>query len=148
MGQVPGIGPDKLERYGTDVLRVIREDMPIEAQDANDASIPRSSRIRLVSATAHKSPGVPNATPAREQSRVATPSLTIEQQALESRLRTWRQAASEKMGMPQFFVLGSATLRDIAMAQPQSVPELRSVPGLTLEKIERFGCEILEICRG
>ena len=72
--------------------------------------------------------------------------LTADQQVLEARLRDWRREASERIGMPQFFVLGSATLRDLALAHPRSVPELLDVNGLTQEKVDRFGVEILRVC--
>jgi ATP-dependent DNA helicase RecQ len=37
------------------------------------------------------------------------------QKALEERLRAWRKAESEKMGLPQFFVLGTTTLRSLVI---------------------------------
>ena len=149
MGQVPGIGPDKLERYGADILQVIQgEAVSLQVSFvANPPSgLPRaadaSTRVSLpvLDMTREQAP--------REQAPKVEPSLTAEQQALESRLRTWRQTASEKLGMPQFFVLGSTSLRDLAIIQPQSTQQLHSIRGLSVEKIERFGVEILELCRG
>ncbi len=145
MSRVPGIGPDKLERYGADVLQAIRGVTPnsirptIDAKSVNQR--PAENAAGLVASAST------DAHPYRERAPKVELSLTTEQQAVESRLRSWRQAASEKIGMPQFFILGSATLRELATAQPQSVPELRGVTGLTPETVERFGTELLEICR-
>ena len=90
-----------------------------------------------------------SSTPAKPQ---PTPSQTTQQafnptqQALDQRLRNWRTTEAEKLGMPQFFVLGSNTLRDIVLKCPQSLADLRKVEGITLDKVERFGPAILEIC--
>ncbi len=47
--------------------------------------------------------------------------------------------------MPQFFVLGTNTLRDIVLKRPQSLADLRTIEGFTLEKTERFGTAIIEL---
>lgn len=73
--------------------------------------------------------------------------LTPEQQQLDQRLREWRKAESEKLNLPLFFVLASATLRNIVLAQPQTLSQLKTIHGLGHEKIERFGPAILEACR-
>jgi len=72
--------------------------------------------------------------------------LTPDQQALDQRLRQWRQTESEKLNLPLFFVLASNTLRNIVLARPQNLSQLKTIPGLGHEKIERFGAGILEIC--
>jgi ATP-dependent DNA helicase RecQ len=74
-------------------------------------------------------------------------SLTPEQQQLDERLREWRKTESERLGLPLFFVLASATLRSIVLAHPQTLTQLKTIPGLGLEKIEKFGPGILEACR-
>jgi ATP-dependent DNA helicase RecQ len=74
--------------------------------------------------------------------------LTPAQQTLETRLRDWRSAEAERLGMPQFFVLGSSTLRNIALEQPRTLAHLKKVDGVSLEKAEKFGSSILEICAG
>jgi len=74
--------------------------------------------------------------------------LTPTQQLLDQRLRDWRTAEAERLGLPQFFVLGTSTLRSIVLAKPQSLAELRSIDGINVEKAERFGASILELCNG
>jgi ATP-dependent DNA helicase RecQ len=75
-----------------------------------------------------------------------TESLTPEQQALDERLRGWRKAESERLGLPLFFVLASTTLRNIVLARPQNLTQLKSVHGLGLDKIEKFGPGIIQVC--
>ena len=50
------------------------------------------------------------------------------------------------MGLPQFFVLGTATLRTIVMERPRTLSQLHAIDGLGQEKIERFGSSILAVC--
>jgi ATP-dependent DNA helicase RecQ len=76
-----------------------------------------------------------------------TEPLTPAQQALDNRLRDWRKSESDRLGVPLFFVIASATLRNIVLAHPQNLTQLKSVPGLGLEKVEKFGPGILEACR-
>ena len=154
MATVAGVGPEKLERYGADVLAVLR------GEDILPASLPASTRAERDTGQTSLSPRHPSASIAaarRPKIRIAdsplaiAPSskvdaMTAEQQALEDSLREWRRLESERIGMPQFFVLGSATLRDLAQAQPRSIPDLQNVSGFTQEKIDRFGAEIVRIC--
>ncbi|NYF52040.1 RecQ family ATP-dependent DNA helicase [Tunturiibacter gelidoferens] len=73
-------------------------------------------------------------------------SLTPEQQALDERLREWRKAESDRLGLPLFFVLASTTLRNIVLARPQNLTQLKSIQGLGLDKIEKFGPGIIQVC--
>ncbi|MBB5345829.1 RecQ family ATP-dependent DNA helicase [Tunturibacter empetritectus] len=75
-----------------------------------------------------------------------TDSLTPKQQQLDERLREWRKSESERLGLPLFFVLASTTLRNIVLAHPQNLTQLKSVHGLGLDKIEKFGPGILSVC--
>ena len=77
---------------------------------------------------------------------VPAESLTPDQQVLDQRLRDWRKAESEKLGLPLFFVLSSSTLRNIVLLRPRSIAQLKTITGLGLEKIEKFGSSIIEAC--
>ncbi len=140
MNKITGVGPDKLKRYGAQVLALIREGTVTAQPDLAPAT--RSELKQDVAVADH--PPVPPS----QALQIPTKSilLTDEQQGIEERLREWRRETSERMGMPQFFVLGSATLRDLALTQPRSIPELKGVSGLTQEKIDRFGVELLQVC--
>ncbi len=70
------------------------------------------------------------------------------QKLLEDKLRAWRKAESERMGLPQFFVLGTTTLRSIVIERPRTLQQLGGIQGLGQEKLDRFGASILEVCNG
>ena len=146
LNAVPGVGPDKLERYGAQILQIIRGTKVITPVESSQREPTSTHKIlAFEDSTESISPSPPGTSePLRTQAK--SPALTGEQQVVEERLREWRRETSERMGMPQFFVLGSATLRDLAVAQPRSLPELNGISGLTEEKIVRFGVELLRVC--
>ncbi|MBB5338714.1 RecQ family ATP-dependent DNA helicase [Tunturiibacter gelidoferens] len=110
---------------------------------------PRSSALTF---TTSEESGGPNSHPTETFTRQraitseTADSLTPEQQALDERLREWRKAESERLGLPLFFVLASTTLRNIVLAHPQNIAQLKSIHGLGLDKIEKFGPGILAVC--
>jgi ATP-dependent DNA helicase RecQ len=69
------------------------------------------------------------------------------QSALDVRLREWRKRQAHAIGLPSFFIFSDTVLRDIVLAAPASLSELRSVRGLGPDKLERFGPAVLELCR-
>ncbi len=75
-----------------------------------------------------------------------TATLTPAQQLLDEQLRAWRKAESERIGLPQFFVLGSSTLRSIVLQRPRTIAQLRAISGIGPEKTERFGAAIVKLC--
>jgi ATP-dependent DNA helicase RecQ len=107
------------------------------------ASVERTPHFTSVTATID-----PSETFHRQRTTAPDPtdSLTPEQQALDERLRNWRKAESERLGLPLFFVLASTTLRNIVLARPQTLTQLKAVHGLGLEKVEKFGPGIIEVC--
>jgi ATP-dependent DNA helicase RecQ len=75
-----------------------------------------------------------------------TAALTEDQRHLDLRLRAWRKSESEKIGLPQFFVLGSSTLRSIVLQRPRTVDQLQKIAGIGPEKADKFGAAICEVC--
>ncbi|HEU4634587.1 MAG TPA: RecQ family ATP-dependent DNA helicase [Edaphobacter sp.] len=152
--RVSGIGPERVDRFGAAILAIVRE-----KGDPTSASVlPRAAKIseanqnkpEAIKRVARSS--APDPAPklsARAPVTAPKPadiSLTPAQQALETRLRDWRSAEADRLGMPQFFVLGSSTLRNIALEQPRTLAHLKKIEGVSLEKAEKFGASILEIC--
>jgi ATP-dependent DNA helicase RecQ len=84
----------------------------------------------------------------RERPATADPvvELTVEQQELDAELRAWRKSESERIGLPQFFVLGSSALRSIVLLRPRSLAQLQSITGIGPDKAEKFGAAILHLC--
>ncbi len=70
------------------------------------------------------------------------------QKVLEERLRAWRKAESERMGLPQFFVLGTTALRSLVLQRPKNLKELMGIQGIGQEKVDRYGAGILEVLNG
>jgi len=200
---VSGIGPEKADRYGADIIALCRSEAPPEAHTSSSPKAnsprrsysvhppdhskessfrPKSSPTPAVtappavtvasrypkagsqwlqplvslglsasekngaSAPGASSPYTETFTRPRTATSEPTETLTPEQQALDQRLREWRKTESEKLNLPLFFVLASTTLRSIVLARPQNLAQLKTIHGLGLEKIEKFGPCILEIC--
>ena len=158
--QVGGFGPDKVDRYGAAITALCRdEDVALEAPAAaagskaamRKSTVARPAPAREVVGSAVRVEGASGFAAVPEHARgpvVEAESLDEEQQALEQRLRRWRQAESERMGLPQFFVLGTSTLRSIVVERPRTMTELAAIAGLGQEKMERFGSSILAVCNG
>ena len=154
--QVSGVGPRITDTHGAAICALCG-DRPIPTDHSNTATTrstsaasakPRSKHRALHSTVQAELPKIPVETFQRHRAITSTPAdvLTPEQQALDQRLHEWRKAESETLGVPQFFVLASTTLRNIVLAQPQTLSQLKTISGLNLEKIERFGPAIIDAC--
>jgi ATP-dependent DNA helicase RecQ len=165
---VNGIGPEKADRYGADIIALCRDNQTANfnaesrpknkptprnkqaVSHANEENREVSFRVNAQRAEVEESPhfvrgGTPSTPRPQQEPHL---NLTPTQQLLDQRLRDWRTAEAERLGLPQFFVLGTSTLRSIVLAKPQSLAELRSIDGINVEKAERFGASILELCNG
>jgi ATP-dependent DNA helicase RecQ len=158
---ISGIGPDKADRYGAAVIALCTsQPVPAEHRSVSPTNRAKQTRPRL-SESESQSESIPRPirhrdtrseypgetfTRPRPASSDPIEALTPAQQALDQRLRNWRSSEAEKLGLPQFFVLGSSTLRSIVLARPQTLSELKCIDGLNDEKLEKFGTGILEAC--
>ncbi|MBS1799260.1 MAG: RecQ family ATP-dependent DNA helicase [Acidobacteria bacterium] len=139
---VNGIGQDKADRYGAAIVTLCRDTGPSSTPEIVHPPTTRVPHLRdssIVAKVGYRA----QARPVQSQTAEA---LTPAQQLLDQRLRDWRTSEAERLGLPQFFVLGTSTLRSIVLAHPRTITDLRNVEGLTLEKAERFGPSILELC--
>jgi ATP-dependent DNA helicase RecQ len=155
LNSVSGIGSEKSDRYGAAVIAICRG-----SEATNNAHTPSSNRSSRTKreATSGQTPVFlpdthkhqPGGNTSEQQARPATPqaapTLTPDQQTLDTRLRAWRAAEAERLGLPQFFVLGTSVLRTIAVERPRTLTELKMIDGVSLEKAEKFGGSILAIC--
>jgi len=162
---VSGIGPEKADRYGADIIAICRSEVTISLPPGKkeSSSRPNPERVKRITAEVDTPPHLARAT--QNASRASTipasaetytrprptapepaDTLTPEQQSLDQRLREWRKAESEKLNLPLFFVLASTTLRSIVLARPQTLAQLKTIQGLGHEKIEKFGPAIIEVC--
>ena len=138
---ISGIGPDKCDRYGAAIVALCTSaDVPGEFGAPPPASKPISNPPQRPQ---QKSKAGTSATAVPAEPTV---SLTAEQQQLDQRLREWRKSESERLGLPQFFVVGSSVLRSIVLKHPRTLSELHTIPALDRDKLDKFGDGILAIC--
>jgi ATP-dependent DNA helicase RecQ len=157
---ISGISQDKADRFGAAIIAICRESphadnfsMPrtVKAQPPQTRAVPRDP-LPVSTIKERTSPiqqfGEP--TPTFHRPRPTTPeptaALTPAQQLLDANLRAWRKSEAERIGLPQFFVLGSSTLRSIVLLRPKSIAQLQTISGIGSEKAEKFGSAILALC--
>ncbi len=89
----------------------------------------------------------PTASPKSAPKQSAPEALTPEQEALAECIREWRAAEAKKLRMPAFMLLHDRTIRAIAAARPENPNQLLAVDGMGQAKVDKFGEEILGLCR-
>jgi DNA helicase II / ATP-dependent DNA helicase PcrA len=67
---------------------------------------------------------------------------------LLARMKDWRGATSRRQKVPAYVVFTDATLQAIAERVPASAAELSAIPGVGAVKLERYGPDVLALCRG
>ncbi len=60
-------------------------------------------------------------------------------------LRAWRAETAKTDGVPAYVIFHDATLAEIARNAPESIDDLRHIPGMGVRKLERFGDEIIDV---
>ncbi|HEY6377394.1 MAG TPA: HRDC domain-containing protein, partial [Edaphobacter sp.] len=150
---ISGIGPDKADRHGAAIIAICTsKPIPGDYGVITEPARPTRSRTKTPGSLPIKreqsTSELPTETFTRPRPAASEPTdtLTPAQQALDQRLREWRKSESEKLGLPQFFVLGSSTLRSIVLSRPQTLSQLKTVTGLHPEKAEKYGPAIIEVC--
>ena len=61
------------------------------------------------------------------------------------RLRAWRTETARHDGVPAYVIFHDATLAEIARSDPDTIEDLRHIPGMGVRKLDRFGEELLEV---
>jgi ATP-dependent DNA helicase RecQ len=117
---------------------------------ASDEVLYRGRQIRL----RDDPPRVAQAKPAkaaRAPGDSAAGSVSVElpeaAAAVFEQLRAWRAAAAKEQGMPAYVIFHDATLRQIALQLPSTLPELATVNGVGETKLARYGQQILDLLR-
>lgn len=152
--KVSGVGPNKADTYGAAVLAICSSEQPASRPALQEPeSTPRAPQTTPPPRKPTRLEERQGSVPSHSRLREARPepryeaTYTPDQQVLDLRLRDWRKAESERLGLPQFFVLAASTLRGIVVARPKSVNELATIPGLDPEKLRQFGPAIVELCK-
>ena len=67
--------------------------------------------------------------------------------ALFEELRAWRSQVAKERAKPAFTVFADATLRDIAVVKPTSLPQLSLIRGVGATKLQDYGGPVLALLR-
>lgn len=89
-------------------------------------------------------PGAPRRTVVQVEAATDAP-LSAENEALFQALREWRADEARKLGMPPYIVATDKALRALAERRPQTVDELRGVPGFGPAKAAKYGAGVVEV---
>ena len=83
--------------------------------------------------------------PGGKTSRVAAPvvDLPADAAARFAALRAWRADAARAQSVPAYVIFHDATLRAIALEQPQDLDALANIGGVGAGKLERYGREVI-----
>lgn len=63
------------------------------------------------------------------------------------RLRQWRAMMAREQGVPAYVILHDRTLRELARSAPQQAVELTRISGLGSARLQRYGEQLLQLCR-
>ena len=67
--------------------------------------------------------------------------------ALFEELRAWRSDVAKERSRPAYTVFADATLRDIAVVKPTSLPRLSLIHGVGATKLQEYGSQVLALLR-
>jgi len=76
---------------------------------------------------------------------VSIAELNDEELKIYQELRSWRFKAATKRSVPEYMILGNATLATIAKTKPSTNGDLLQLHGIRQRKVDEFGEEILKI---
>jgi DNA helicase II / ATP-dependent DNA helicase PcrA len=68
-------------------------------------------------------------------------------EGLFQRLRAWRLERAQEQNVPAYVVFTDATLTAIAESRPDDENGLAAIPGVGRAKLDRYGTDVLELCR-
>jgi len=67
--------------------------------------------------------------------------------ALFEELRAWRSGVAKERSKPAYTVFADATLRDIAVVKPTTLPQLSLIRGVGATKLQEYGGSVLALLR-
>jgi DNA helicase-2/ATP-dependent DNA helicase PcrA len=115
--------------------------------DARAAQLDGGRRTRLRTSQRCRVCGAPlSAAADRKIGRCADCPSSVDE-ALFEQLRAWRLGRAQEQKVPAYVVFTDATLIAIAETRPADENALAAVPGVGRTKLDRYGSELLELCR-
>jgi len=142
-----GIGQDLSEQAWRSVLRqllahgllvVDQEGYGTLALTEESRDVLKGARVLMLRREAERT-----ARPSSLKSKALQPDLPLGAQAIFQALRQWRADIARSHGVPAYVIFHDATLREIALARPQSLGDLEHVNGVGVRKLESYGESIL-----
>jgi RecQ family ATP-dependent DNA helicase len=112
---------------------------------------PRPSRQSRAASSPHPQSAIPGAHhplrgyPAPQSTEGP---LTGDEDDRFERLRAWRRIEANRANLPPYVICHDTTLRALARANPQTLEELATIPGMGPRRIESHGAAILEVLNG
>lgn len=137
LGTIGGVGTRKLAQYGEAFLEVLRGDVA----PSEDSGVRKNSA--LLDLLARREPTDAPPTNAPEGRLFSGSESSAADSDVAERLRELRRRLAKEHGVSAFVVFPNATLEALAERQPQSLDELRGLPGLGEKRIETYGEQIV-----
>ena len=85
--------------------------------------------------------------PAERKSDQADLPLDARSRELWEKLRALRLELAREQNLPAFVIFHDSTLRDMVKCQPQTLQEMRQIPGIGQKKLELYGERFLAVIR-
>ncbi len=136
---ISGIGPAKAERWGESIVAVVKGG---GSSDATANAVQPHARGQHAQNPNHAAPAF--LTPASSRLPLPTSSDPLPE-TLEQALKVWRMHEARRQSTKPFDLLLDRTIHEIAATRPQSVDDLRSVPGVDAAWAERFGAAVCTV---
>lgn len=141
--QLIAIGALQVDAQAFNTLRLLDGARPI---------LRGEQAVRLRAATAkperaRKVRGERGERTSRSRASPAAAELDAAGQERFAALKAWRGEVAREHNLPAYVIFHDATLAAIAARAPQSTEDLQGVNGLGATKLERYGEEVLRVCR-
>jgi ATP-dependent DNA helicase RecQ len=94
---------------------------------------------------AEKVRGASSSSTKKERRADPAAELSTDAQVRWQALRAWRTQAAREHSVPAYVIFHDATLAEIARNAPETIDDLRHIPGMGVRKLERFGDEIIDV---
>jgi ATP-dependent DNA helicase RecQ len=104
---------------------------PLRSSSAGDRPSPRPASRRSASG--------PQKLPASDAP------LNEEEQARFERLRAWRRVEAQRAQVSAFVIFPNSTLEAISRANPRTLVEMESIPGMGPRRIESYGTALIQV---
>ena len=144
-----GVGKDISEQAWRSVLRqllahglliVDQEGYGTLALTEESRAVLKGERTLMLRREADRTARASSAKP-----KALQPDLPADAQEIFQALRQWRAEIARSHGVPAYVIFLDATLREIAMARPDSLEALGHVSGVGVKKLESYG-ELILAC--